>query len=131
MKKLLLVLLMVLWAVTAQAKTAIVEYAYTGDSTDTVAVFVSEMPDFELTLQSGDNVVGAIDVNKDGIIEIGNLVAGKTYYFSPVAWDINNTRTPFGASMSIAIPSDPPFVITEYPPIAIEGRTITFSVTVQ
>ena len=130
MKK-LLILLMLLVPSLVYAKTATVTYTYTGDPTDTVAVMVSETPDFSQALADGATITGQMDTDKDGVITIGNLVPGNTYYFAPVAWDVNNVRTPFGAEMMVAIPTVPPFILTEYPPIAIEGRTITFSVTVE
>ena len=131
MRKLFIALLILAIPAIVSAKTATVTYTYNGAETDTVAIVASETPDFTATLSNGGNVVGAMDVDKDNIVSISNLVPGTTYYFSAVAWDINGVMTGFAPELVVTVPAQPPLVFEEFPTIEIDGKTITFSVTVE
>ena len=132
MKKLFIALLLILAIPTiVWAKTAVVTYTYNGAETDTVAIVASETPDFTATLSNGGNVVGAMDADKDNIVSISNLVPGTTYYFSAVAWDTNGVMSGFASELPLTVPAQPPLVFEEFPTIEIDGKTITFSVTVE
>lgn len=131
--QILLVASLCLWGAIVSAKTAEVHYEYSGPSTDTVAILVSDQgPDFHETLEHGATITGAIDGDKDYIVHISNLVPGKTYYFRAVAWDINNVKTPYSDVYSVDIPIDGiPFNVVELPLQAIEGQTLSITISVK
>ena len=132
MKNLFITLLILVTPAIVCAKTATVTYTYNGAVTDTVAIVISETPNFTETLINGDTVVGAMDIDSDGLVQIYNLVPGYTYYVSAVAWDTNNIISDFCEEQELVVQAQAPFTIIEYPPIEIEdGKTITFSVTVE
>ena len=130
MKSLFIMTLVLLSAAICEARTAVVEYVYNGASTDTVAILVSETSGFVATIAAGGTVTGAIDTDRNGSVENGNISNGKTYYFSAVAWDVNGNKTAYTTEKQVVVPPGPPLNITTLPAIEINGKTVNISVTV-
>ncbi len=115
-------------AQTAAARTAHVTYGVPSGSNLTVAILVSQTPNFSKTLRAGQQITGAEDLKHLGYVNIPGLLPLHKYYFVAVGWDKNGNRTPFSKSIAYTIPPFKPYVVQALPSISSDGGTITLTI---
>ncbi|NOR27622.1 MAG: hypothetical protein GQ540_03725 [Lutibacter sp.] len=120
MKKILIMLLtclgfsLVINIPTILAKTATVTYSYDDWANHTVCIYVSETPD----IATHQTATGQCDMEDDGVVEIGNIQTGMTYYFAPVGYDkVTGARTMWGDEVAQLVPAEVLPDMGELPPI--------------
>ncbi len=117
---------LLIWSIPVEARTAKVTYAYSGQGA--IAILVSKTPNFVNALKDGQTINGAIDTKHLGYVDIGGLNPGETYYFSAVAWDKEGHRSPFSAILSSKIPAYKGFNVVAYPPLPLDGKSVTITI---
>ncbi len=120
MKKILITLLLLIPSLCF-AKTATVEYSFTDFTNYQVIIWVSENPGINTATQ----MFGQIDDDEDGIVDIGNIEPGKTYYFRARAYNkLTGSPTGWSDELSKVVPTETlpsPLSLPVIPDVVIPG----------